>query len=117
MARVRINNAAMRTAAVTSSGYHSYARSKAKELEKVAKEVFNAEQVKNNQGRTSETTPPKYLESFEIDNEKSVYFLRNTDRSAMWVEFGAHAGGETYVLEYRPLTRALEIVASRAAED
>lgn len=116
MARVRINPAAVRAATVTSSGYHEFARSKAQELQETATQVFNSEQLQNNAGRTSETTPPKYLQSWEIFRDGDNWYLRNTDRSAMWVEFGAQAGGHTHVLEYRPLTRAIEIVSSQVAE-
>jgi hypothetical protein len=34
--------------------------------------------------------------------------LTNTDPKANWVEFGAHAGGKTPVLNYRPLTTAMD---------
>lgn len=112
MATVRINAAAVRTAAVKTSGYHSYAVSRAEALKDAAEAVFKAQEETHNQGRTSETTPPKYLRSWKIEREGDDVFLTNEDPAAMWVEFGAHAGGETPVLRYKPLTRALEIVAN-----
>lgn len=112
MARVNINRAAFAAVATSSSGYYAYAESRAEVLKSAAEGVFNTEEHKHNQWRTSETTPPKYLQSWKIERDGNNVYLINEDPAAMWVEFGAHAGGETPVLRYKPLTRALEIVGN-----
>lgn len=112
MATVRINAPAVRAAAVSSPGYHAFAVSRAEALKDAATAVFNSAELKHNQWRTSETTPPRYLQSWKIEREGDDIWLTNEDPAAMWVEFGAHAGGETPVLRYKPLTRALEIVGN-----
>lgn len=54
----------------------------------------------------------EYLDSFEVEETKRGYIVRNTDREAFWVEFGAHAGGKTPVLGYAPLRKAIDVVSS-----
>jgi hypothetical protein len=93
--------------------YEFYARKKAEEIKQVAIAVYLGQQRADNEARTSETSPPKYLLSWEIKQDGSDFFLINTDPGAMWVEFGARAGGKTRVLRYKPLTRALDIVGVR----
>lgn len=84
-----------------------------------AKLIFRIQERHDNEWRTSETTPPKYLESFKIRRIRRklrtgpAYAAVNSDPGAIWVEFGAHAGGETPVLKYRPLGRALIVVGGR----
>src|SRR5690554_2228926 len=112
---LKIDRAALLRIAQDSPSYDAYARAKAIELRDTAIMVFNTQQVRFNEFRTSETTPPKYVTAWEIKREGAVHYLINTDRSAMWVEFGAHAGGETPVLRYKPLTRALDIVSAHAS--
>lgn len=53
-----------------------------------------------------------YLGSFEIKRRGKNYIVTNTDDTAFWVEFGAHAGGKTPVLGYAPLRRGIDAVAS-----
>lgn len=92
---------------------------KCEEIIQLAKGHFLVVQRSDNEWRLSETTPPKYIDSF-----KKVKFRRgfvkgkpgfkwrvvNVDPAAVWVEYGAHAGGKTPVLGYRPLTVALSAV-------
>lgn len=86
----------------------------AQEIMDTAKLVFLARQRSDNEDRTSEFTPPKYIHSFKIDKIQRfkglAWEVRNTDPGATLVEYGAQAGGHTYVLRYKPLTIALEIV-------
>lgn len=61
------------------------------------------------------TTPP-YLDSFGIKQVQAGrwknWIVYNFDPATIMVEFGAHAGGKTEVLGYRPLGRGLDAVAS-----
>jgi len=81
-----------------------------------AKADFLRQQRADNEWRTSEFTPPKYFNSFGVRKinhaRKLVYQAYNNDPGAMLVEYGAHAGGVTFVLRYKPLTHATEIVGS-----
>lgn len=112
MAKLRVDSRRLRSIVAESPRYVEYARDKAEDLERVAISTFNARQRRDNEARTSETTPPKYVESFEIHQDGLTTILTNQDPAAMWVEFGAHAGGETPVLKYKPMTTALEVVAN-----
>lgn len=89
-------------------------RAIAQELMDTAKVVFLARQRADNESRTSEFTPPKYINSFQINKLKRLrgvaWEVRNIDPGATLVEYGAHAGGQTFVLRYKPLTVALEII-------
>lgn len=117
MASVNINRATFLAAATKSPGYDAYGRSRCEVLQKTATSVFQAKQRHDNEWRTSETTPPKYLASWKILRVGNTFLLVNRDPAALWVEYGAHAGGETRVLGYKPLTTALEIVAGEVARD
>lgn len=91
---------------------------RALEILEEAKRIFNIQQRHDNEWRTSETTPPKYIQSFRLRRVRNLragpgYRVINDDPGALWVEFGAHAGGKTFVLKYRPLGRALTIVGGR----
>lgn len=60
-----------------------------------------------------ESTPPTlYPEHFGIRKTRRLLVqaieVYNDDRTAEWVEFGAHAGGETPVLKYRVFGRAFD---------
>lgn len=77
-----------------------------------AKEAFEAVQRQDNEWRLSETTPPKYLGSFFTRRIKNgVHQYGNDDSAWVWVEYGAHAGGRTEVLDYRPLGRSIDRLA------
>lgn len=39
--------------------------------------------------------------------------VNNSDYTAEWVEFGAHAGGKTRILGYRVMGRAADVLESR----
>lgn len=114
MAEIHISRTGFLAAAVASPGYRAFALAKANELKEAAEQVFKMSQRSDNEDRESETTPPKYLQSWNITvDADGVVWLINEDPAAAWVEFGARAGGRTPVLKYRPLGRALEIVANR----
>ncbi len=115
MADIDIDKRKLRIAATRRREYHTYARGKAIEVTEVAKSVFNRRQRRDNEDRTSETTPPKYVESFYVERRGNFWVAGNEDPAALWVEFGAHAGGETPVLKYRPITTAIEILAADEA--
>lgn len=95
----------------------AYGHFVATEIKDAAIAVFSGSQRWDNEWRLSETTPPKYIKSFKIRKLKRIRGLAwkvvNEDPGAVWVEFGAHAGGETFVLRYRPLGRAIDIVAMK----
>ncbi len=85
-----------------------------------AKHVFELAQRHDNEARTSEFTPPKYALSFRLRKIRAAkhgfaWQATNDDPGAMLVEYGAHAGGRTFVLRYKPLTRGLDIVATKNA--
>ncbi len=92
----------------------TYMAAKCEEVVEVAKAIFLKAQRSDNEGRTSEYTPPKYINSFRTERLRRVrglaWIIRNTDPGATLVEYGAHAGGTTFVLRYKPMTRAMEIV-------
>lgn len=67
-----------------------------------------------------EDLTPHYNESWGL-KEVHDYLVRgirieNTDATAEWVEFGAHAGGKTRVLRYRVMGRTADVLEARAAE-
>lgn len=84
-----------------------------------AKADFQRQQRHDNEWRLSETTPPKYEESFGVRKVSSDHGVKyeayNDDPGATMVEYGAMAGGQTPVLRYKPLTHGLEIVAGMEA--
>jgi hypothetical protein len=84
---------------------------RATELRNRARMLFLARQIPTNEWRTSETSPPKYVLSFRLQRVKALkhydWRVVNNDPAAIWVEFGAHAGGRTLVLRYFPMTEAL----------
>lgn len=115
---MRINPVLFRKVVMTSPRLNLMLRSRAAEIVHVAKGIFMAEQRKDNEFRTSETTPPKYIGSFKLRRVLKArngyaWHAVNDDPAWSWVEYGAHAGGETFVLKYRPLSRGLDVVAAR----
>lgn len=108
--RVVINKAAFRKLINTSPKMDAELRSKAKELNRRAKAIFLMRQISYNEAETSQTTPPKYVNKFNVrklQRARLIYRSENTDPAATWVEYGAHAGGKTKVLEYAPYRTAL----------
>jgi hypothetical protein len=61
--------------------------------------------------------PILYVRSFKIRRVRkravASWEAYNDDPTALWVEFGAHAGGKTAVLKYHPYGRALESLRIR----
>lgn len=96
-------------------------RRAAHEVVAAAKVVFNVQQRHDNENRTSEYTPPKYINSFGVRRVPALsaggfaYWAYNDDPGWALVEYGAHPGGnpDVFVLRYRPLARGLDIVAAR----
>jgi hypothetical protein len=92
-------------------------RDRAETANRFARAAFVAKQVSTNEGRLSATTPPKYMLSFRTERVKRArslsWIAKNTDPAAAWVEYGAHAGGRTFVLRYRPYGTALRIMGAR----
>ena len=87
-------------------------RLKGEEFIAVALEIYTAS------SRHDATAPVFYAQRFGI---REVHHLLvqaievyNDDPTAEWVEFGAHAGGKTPVLRYRPLGRAADVLEARA---
>lgn len=117
MPRIRLNRAAFIPALEESPLWHRYASETADRIIDLAKETYQRRQVTYNEDRTSETTPPKYMKSFYKKREGINWIAGNEDEAAMWVEFGAHAGGQTPVLKYKPLTTALDILESRVGQE
>ncbi len=96
--------------------YGTYVRVVGHEIEAAAIVVFKTFDHRNNQFRTSEFTPPKYVTSFKVRYYRETLRGRvsNTDPGWHLVEWGAHpGGGDTRVLRYKPLTRGLIIVGAR----
>lgn len=106
-----IDPVAMRRVARDSPRLDEVIKRKADGIRDHALAVFAARQRADNEWRTSITTPPKYASSFFVSKitqgDKYAWEVRNIDPGAQFVEFGAHAGGRTPVLGYRPLTIAM----------
>lgn len=118
MSRVNISKAAIYRCLETDPRADEYVHAKAEEIKHTAQAVFISRQRDDNEWRLSETTPPKYLASFKLRRIKTVrafkWRLINDDPGAIFVEYGAHAGGRTFVLRYKPMTTALGIAAGGA---
>lgn len=115
---VRIHRTALRRIIETDPRAAALVRRKAIEVVEAAKAVFDISQRWDNESETSQNTPPKYRESFYVERMNQpgvVYHAGNSDPGWNMVEYGAHAGGKTFVLRYRPLARGLDIVAARHA--
>lgn len=110
-ARVDVDRRDLKNLADRSPVLDAMLREHAQEIMNKAKAVFRSRQIASNEWRRSETTPPKYLQSFHIERIRDIngfsWIVVNDDPAAAWVEWGAHAGGRTAVLGYRPLRTAL----------
>lgn len=104
MARVNLDEKKLATIAVSGEGTMREVRKKAFEVKNAAKEVYLADRVLPDHN--------DYVSSFEVYRSGRSYIVTNTDDTAFWVEFGAHAGGKTAILGYAPLRRAVDIVSS-----
>lgn len=56
----------------------------------------------------------RYISQFRVTyhREQLKATLYNEDAGWSLIEYGAHAGGKTFVLRYRPMGRALEMLAA-----
>lgn len=54
----------------------------------------------------------QYVSSFQVLPNGDSYVLYNGDSETFWVEYGAHAGGKTFVLGYAPMRTAIDIEAA-----
>lgn len=92
-----------------------YAYRIARRIKDDAMAIFEIHNRKDNEWRVSKVTPPKYISSFRMEWHRSTltYRVSNVDPGWKWVEYGAHAGGKTFILRYRPLGRALDLAAVR----
>lgn len=83
-------------------------------------EVFieTAKIVFETHSRHDSTPPIEYLEHFGMrqvfHNVVRAIEIFNDDPTAEWVEFGAHAGGRTRVLNYRVFGRTADFLEARA---
>jgi len=109
--RVEVDRAKLRAIPDVSPELDNLLREKAHGISMKAQAVFRARQRMSNEWRLSETTPPKYIRSFKLERIQKArghsWIVVNTDPSAAWIEYGAHAGGRTLVLRYYPLKTAL----------
>lgn len=107
---LKINEQRLMAVAAGSPRYDAYAISRLEAIEAEAKRIFRMR--RKGPFRRSATSPPRYENSFTKKKIGRDWWLINTDPGAMWVEFGAHAGGKTLVLKYRPLGLGLDSIAS-----
>lgn len=100
----------------TSPRADALVKSKAEAVIKAAIGIFDAQQKLGNELDLSENSPPRYRQSFRLQKTRRKARLAwqavNVDPGWNLVEYGAHAGGKTFVLRYRPLGRGLDAVAS-----
>lgn len=108
---INISKPAIRDIMMKSQSGNRLLKRKAEEINAMAAAVFISRQHLDNEWDLSETTPPKYLASFrtrKIERAKGIVWRAiNIDPGAAWVEYGAHAGGKTKVLEYASYRIAL----------
>lgn len=95
--------------------YQAYSLSVGERVRAAAISIFEVEQKKSNEYRTSVRTPPKYISSFRVDFHRAtlVTSVSNTDPGWATVEFGFHPGGNpsVYVAALKPLRRGLLLIA------
>ncbi len=74
--------------------------------------ISMAKRIYLSQAHDPNTVSPYYAGSFKkIRSRYLDYEARqviNTDPMWLWIEFGAHAGGRTPILKYRPMSRAMD---------
>lgn len=119
MAQVDISLSKLEEVMWNSETLDKLLESKAIRINELAAGVFAAEERKDNEERTSETSPPSYITSFKtsrvaVTGGKYKWLALNDDPGAIWVEVGAHAGkAKTPVLKLRPFGRALVLLRVR----
>jgi hypothetical protein len=109
---LKMDNKMLMAVAYTSPQLHHLVYDRLDEIEAEAKRIFSLRR-KLDGHNDSETSPPSYVMSFRKRRMAKSWRLLNIDPGAMWVEFGAHAGGKEFVLGYRPMGIALDVVAAR----
>lgn len=109
---LKIDSKMLVAIAYTSPEFHHLVHDRLDEIEAEAKRIF-AMSRRMRHFEESQTSPPRYVRSFSKRRMAKSWRLINNDPGAMWIEFGAHAGGKEFVLGYRPMGRALDIVANR----
>lgn len=88
----------------------NYEFDKLVEMKNLANNIFDLQERQRGVVE-SPTTPPVYKDSWTVEKQAGLkLILINEDSGAMWVEFGAHAGGKTKVLGYRPLGKAMDLM-------
>lgn len=121
MSRVNINLSMAKIQKIvdTSRELDQMVRDKAEDIIEAAKQVFEMKEIHTNEDRLSSTTPPKWMSSFKLRRIRRIagpaWQAVNTDPGAIWVEFGANAGGKVQILRYRPLGTALDMVGDSGA--
>lgn len=105
---IRVNERKALSVAYRDPRSHKFVRRVYTNWKRAALLEFNRRQRLDNEWRTSETTPPKYVNSFELSKGVRKWHFKNTDPGALLVEFGALAGGNTRVLGYSPMRKALD---------
>lgn len=106
MADFKVNQSAIEKIIRSSPQYKEMSRKIAQRILETAKAIY----VSQSKGRGE--PPHFYAESFRLEwnPETLAWRVINDDPVWMWVEYGAHAGGKTAVLKYRPLGRALDVI-------
>lgn len=113
-AKISLNRAAVQRVADNSQRLDKMLATVAEKIVAAAKADFVRQNRGDNELRTSETTPPKYMASFYVEKfQDGEWRAGNKDPAWKFVEFGAHAGGNpnNFVLRYRPLGHGFDAVA------
>ena len=112
--QINIDSNQVRRLALNSQRLDEKLRATSERVVAAAEADFTRQNRGDNELRTSETTPPKYIGSFYVEKiEDGEYHAGNSDPAWNLVEYGSHPGGNprNFVLRYRPLGHALDIVA------
>lgn len=89
--------------------YHRNASRKLERMRQRAIAIYEQQRVTSSEDwRPSEVSPPRYAQSFRIIRRGAKWLLMNIDPGAIWVEFGALAGGTTPVLKYRVFAKTVD---------
>jgi hypothetical protein len=110
--KLKIDMAALERVVSTDPRGDQLYKAAAEKINARARTIFLQSQRGDNEFRFSETTPPKYADSFRtrklMRGRKAFWQAYNDDPASVWVEYGAHAGkAGTFVLGYKPYTKAL----------
>lgn len=111
---LKMNPGWQRKVLVQSPRYEAYMTSIGEQLRAAAIAIFEVRNIKTNEWRTSEMTPPKYVSSFRWRYRRATLTgkFSNVDPGWHLVEWGSHPGGnpEAYVPPYRVLTLAIQSI-------